>query len=74
MKIISKKFVSEIPDFELTMQKEFKVINLLRHRNIIEFIEMMQSKNSYYYVFELCEGQELKKLIETQKRLSESEA
>ncbi len=56
MKIISKKFVSEIPDFELTMQKEFKVINLLRHRNIIEFIEMMQSKNSYYYVFELCEG------------------
>lgn len=65
MKIISKKFVSEIPDFELTMQKEFKVINLLRHRNIIEFIEMMQSKNSYYYVFELCEGQELKKLIET---------
>ena len=50
------------------------MISKLKHRNIIDFIEVKVSKNNYYYVLELCEGQELKKILESRKRLSELEA
>lgn len=50
------------------------MISKLKHRNIIDFIDVKLTKNNYYYVFELCEGQELKKLLESKSRLSELEA
>jgi serine/threonine protein kinase len=56
------------------MERELKVISTLKHRNIINFIELKPTKNNYYYVLELCEGQELKKILESRKRLSELEA
>lgn len=56
------------------MDRELQVISKLKHRNIIDFIEVKPTKNNYYYVLELCEGQELKKILESRKRLSELEA
>ncbi len=41
------------------MQKELQVIQKLKHRNIVEFITLRQTKNSYYYVFELVKGGDL---------------
>lgn len=74
MKIIDKNFVAGIPNFQQNMDRELQVISKLKHRNIINFIEVKPTKNNYYYVLELCEGQELKKMLETRGRLSELEA
>lgn len=74
VKIIDKNFVAGIPNFQQNMDRELQVISKLKHRNIINFIEVKPTKNNYYYVLELCEGQELKKMLETRGRLSELEA
>lgn len=63
-----------IHNFQQNMDRELQVISKLKHRGIIDFIEVKPTKNNYYYVFELCEGQELKKILETRGRLSELEA
>jgi serine/threonine protein kinase len=74
VKVIDKKFVAKINDYEKNMEKELQVIRKLKHRNIIDFIDMKPTKNNYYYVFEYCEGQELKELINEKGRLDEIEA
>ena len=58
-----------------TMNQEFNVINKLKHRHIVEFKEIIQTTNNYYYVFELVEGSDLKKEIDGRaKPFSEFEA
>ena len=58
-----------------TMNQEFAVINKLKHRHIVEFKEIIQTTNNFYYVFELVEGSDLKKEIDGRpKPFSEFEA
>jgi len=54
--VISKSFLAQLQDFKENMDKELTVIGKLKHRNIIEFIDVKQTGNNFYYVFELCEG------------------
>lgn len=56
------------------MEEEIKVLSRLKHRNIVEFIAVLSTTRTYYYVFELCDGGELKKMLETKKLLDEFEA
>lgn len=56
------------------MEEEIKILSRLKHRNIVEFITYFQTTNNHYYVFELCEGGELKKILEKKKLLHEFEA
>ena len=74
MKVIEKKFLEGLHNFQQNMDRELVVISTLKHRNIINFIEVKTTKNNFYYVLELCEGQELKKILESKRRLSELEA
>jgi serine/threonine protein kinase len=55
------------------MKKEFEVINRLKHPNIVEFITLIVTKNSYYYVFELVRGGDLKSHIDKKKSFTEFE-
>ena len=50
------------------------MINRLKHRNIAEFIELQQSKTTYYFVFEHCSGGDLKNYLAERDRLEEQEA
>ena len=55
------------------MDKEFEVIKRLKHPNIVEFITLVVTKNSYYYVLELVRGGDLKSHIDRKKSFTEFE-
>ena len=74
VKVIDRKFVDSIQDFEKNMDRELQVISTLKHRNIVNFYEMKPTKNNYYYVFDYVEGKELKEIIAMNKRIDELEA
>ena len=61
------------PDFKAKLESELKVLSQLKHRHIVEFIDFVQSKNYYYFVFELCKS-DLKQLLAEKQRLTEFEA
>lgn len=74
VKCIEKNKIAEFGvDFERYLQNEFEVINKLKHRNIVEYIDFFSSKACYYFVFEKCQ-QDLKSLLLEKGRLTEFEA
>ena len=38
------------------LDNEINVLNRLKHRNIVEFLGVQQTRNALYIAFELCEG------------------
>ena len=55
------------------MRREGKLLQEIRHRNVVSLYEIMETENSYYLVCELCEGGDLMDHICTKKRLEERE-
>lgn len=45
----------------------------LKSENIVEFIDVVETANHYYVIQEYCNGGDLRKRIETNKRFSEKE-
>ena len=56
------------------VQKEINILKRLRHKNIIQLYEVMESKKNLYIVMEYCEGRELFDHIVAKKRLTDLEA
>lgn len=45
------------------LDEEVNVNSKLKHRNIAELIDLIETKNTFYFVFELCKEGDLKRLI-----------
>ena len=56
------------------IRKEINILKRLRHKNVIQLYEIMESKTNLYLVMEYCEGKELFDYIVRNKYLSEKEA
>ena len=56
------------------IRKEINILKRLRHKNVIQLYEIMESKTNLYIVMEYCEGKELFDYIVRNKYLSEKEA
>ena len=56
------------------IRKEINILKRLRHKNVIQLYEIMESKTNLYIVMEYCEGKELFDYIVKNKYLSEKEA
>ena len=56
------------------IRKEINILKRLRHKNVIQLYEIMESKTNLYIVMEYCEGKELFDYIVKHKYLSEKEA
>ena len=56
------------------IRKEINILKKLKHRNIIQLYEIMESKTNLYIIMEYCEGKELFDYIVNHKYLSEKEA
>jgi len=56
------------------IRKEINILKRLRHKNVIQLYEIMESKTNLYIVMEYCEGKELFDYIVRHKYLSEREA
>ena len=70
VKIINKKRSSEYTIKNL--YREARIMQLIRHENIVELYEVMETKDYYYLVLEFCPGGELIDYIFMMERLTEN--
>lgn len=74
IKILNKSRLLEDKNDIFRIKKEIKIIKKLRHKNIIQLYEVLESKKSLYIVMEYCEGGELFDYIVKKRKISETEA
>ena len=58
VKILEKKLLESSRDIQ-RLKKEIKILKKLRHKNIIQLYDIMESKRNLYFVMEYCKGGEL---------------
>jgi len=74
IKILDKtKFFKDIEDIN-RVEREIAILKKLKHKNIIQFYEIMESQKNLYIVMEYCEGKELFDFIVKKGKLNEVEA
>ena len=73
IKILDKNRLIENDD-EIRVKREFDMLALFNHPNVILVAEIFESSDSYYSVMEYCQGGELFNYIVKNRRLSDEEA
>ena len=73
IKIVDKRLLEDTKDIQ-RLKKEIKIFKNIRHKNIIQLFDIMESKTNLYFVMEYCKGGELFDYIVKNKRLKENEA
>ena len=73
IKIVDKRLIEGTKDIQ-RLKKEIKILKSIRHKNIIQLFDIMESKANLYFVLEYCKGGELFDYIVKNKRLKEIEA
>jgi 5'-AMP-activated protein kinase catalytic alpha subunit len=73
IKIVNKSLLEGTKDIQ-RLKKEIKILKSIRHKNIIQLFDIMESKTNLYFVMEYCKGGELFDYIVKNKRLKENEA
>ena len=73
IKIVDKRLIEGTKDIQ-RLKKEIKILKSIRHKNIIQLFDIMESKTNLYFVLEYCKGGELFDYIVKNKRLKEGEA
>lgn len=56
-----------------TIRREALIHRKLKHANIVNLIDMQETKNNIYFVQEYCEGKTLKDVLAARKRLGEEQ-
>ena len=56
MKVIDKKKALQDPYVSRTFRREAKLLQMVRHPNILQLLEIIETDNSYYLITELCSG------------------
>jgi len=74
VKRISKEHIEKFPNFQEMLHNELTVIQKFNHKNIMYFFDIAHTSSNYYFVFELCSGGDLAKMIKEKSRLDEFEA
>ena len=73
IKILEKERIVEKDD-EIRVKREFDMLALFNHPNVILVAEIFESSDSFYSVMEYCQGGELFNYIVKNRRLNEDEA
>lgn len=73
VKIIDKKKSREDSYVRKNLRREGKILQMIRHSNIVHLLEIMETQNSYYLVTELCRGGDLMDYISQKRKLPETE-
>ncbi|KAJ8315381.1 hypothetical protein KUTeg_007531 [Tegillarca granosa] len=73
IKVIDKKKVKEDSYVRKNLRREGKILQMVRHPNVVQLYEIMETENSYYLVTELCKGGDLMDFICMKKKLEERE-
>ena len=54
--------------------KEIKILKQIKHKNVIQLYEVIETKENLYIIMEFAEGGDFFDLIEEKTKFSESEA
>ncbi|XP_003386170.1 PREDICTED: hormonally up-regulated neu tumor-associated kinase homolog [Amphimedon queenslandica] len=73
LKIIDKKKAMKDSYVAKNFKREARLLQKLRHPNIVQLYEVIETENNYYLITELCSGGELMKHIYKHGKLSEDE-
>ena len=71
VKILNKQRMQELSGDVNKIQKEINILKKLRHKNIIQLYEIMESKANLFLIIEFCPKGELFDYIVKRKKLSE---
>ncbi|XP_040203695.1 hormonally up-regulated neu tumor-associated kinase homolog A-like [Rana temporaria] len=73
IKVIDKKKAKQDSYVLKNMKREPRIHQMVKHPNIVQLYETLETENSYYMVMELCEGGDLMDRICDKKKLEEKE-
>ena len=73
VKMLYKHKIKEDSD-KKRLEKEIKILKILRHNNIVQLYNVFQTSSTIYLVMEYIKGKELFEIIVHKKRLSELES
>lgn len=74
VKVIDKKKAKKDTYVTKNLRREGQIQQMIRHPNITQLLDILETENSYYLVMELCSGGNLMHKIYERKRLEEHEA
>ncbi|XP_063303943.1 hormonally up-regulated neu tumor-associated kinase isoform X1 [Pelobates fuscus] len=74
VKVIDKKKAKKDTYVTKNLRREGQIQQMIRHPNITQLLDILETENSYYLVMELCCGGNLMHKIYEKKRLEENEA
>lgn len=57
MKVIDKKKALQDPYVAKNFKREAKLLQMVRHQNILQLLEVIETDSSFYLITELCSGQ-----------------
>ncbi|XP_028323308.1 hormonally up-regulated neu tumor-associated kinase homolog A [Gouania willdenowi] len=73
VKVIDKRKAKKDSYVTKNLRREGKIQQMIRHPNITQLLDILETENSYYLVMELCPGGNLLNRIYDKKRLDERE-
>ncbi|XP_048364391.1 hormonally up-regulated neu tumor-associated kinase homolog A-like isoform X2 [Sphaerodactylus townsendi] len=73
IKVIDKKKAKQDPYVLKNMKREPRIHQMIKHPNIVQLYETLETENSFYMVMELCLGGDLMDRICEKKKLDERE-
>lgn len=74
VKVIDKRKAKKDSYVTKNLRREGQIQQMIRHPNITQLLDILETENSYYLVMELCPGGNLMNLIYEKKKLDEREA
>ena len=74
VKMFDKDKISSDESEKKRLEKEIKIIKVIRHRNIVQLYNVFQTSSTIFIVMEHIHGKELFEIIVKKKKLSELES
>lgn len=73
IKILEKDMIKKDEDL-MRIRREIKILSQVRHPNIIQLYEVVETSKYFFFLMEFAEQGELAEYIETRNKLAEEEA
>ena len=74
IKILDKFILSQTPDDYQLVKQELSILKIVKHKNIVQLYEILETPRHIFIVMEYCEGGDIMNYILTRERLSENES
>ena len=74
IKILDKFMLNQTPEDYGLVKQELNILKIVKHKNIVQLYEILETPQHIFIIMEYCEGQDILDYILTKGRLSENEA